>query len=340
MKALRYLEPNKLVVQDIPKPVPKKNEVLLRVKSCGICGSDVHGYLGLTGRRTPPMTMGHEFAGEIVEIGEDVKTFKIGDRIAPYPVDFCEECDMCKRGDFHLCKNKRQFGVLTVDGAFAEYIAVPEKVCFKITDNVSYNVASLMEPLSVAFHGVGHAGSLKNKSVLIVGTGTIGLLALACIKMQKPSKIFVSDLSDVRLEMAKKMGADILINSMKDDMKQIIDKETDGKGVDMAFEAVGASASVKSAMSALAFGGTAIWIGNNKPLIEINMQEIVTRELKVYGSFLYSLEDFRTVVDHLNKEELDVSEIISLNVSLEKAPELFDKLAHDPGSLIKVIVNP
>ena len=340
MKALRYLEPNKLVVQDIEKPVPKKDEVLLRVRSCGICGSDVHGYLGLTGRRTPPMTMGHEFAGEIEEVGADVKTLKVGDRVAPYPVDFCEECEMCRRGDFHLCKNKRQFGVLAVDGAFAEYICVPEKVCFKITDNVSYNVASLMEPLAVAYHGVGHAGDLKGKTVLIVGTGTIGLLALACVKMQKPARIFVSDLSDFRLEMAKKMGADVVINSGKDDLKKIIEKETGGKGVDMAFEAVGASASVKSAMSALAFGGTAIWIGNNKPLIEINMQEIVTRELKVYGSFLYSLNDFRTVVDHLNKEELDVSDVISQNIPLDNAPEFFYKLAHDPGTLIKVIVNP
>ncbi|HBR04006.1 MAG TPA: galactitol-1-phosphate 5-dehydrogenase [Ruminiclostridium sp.] len=340
MKALRYLEPNKLEIQDIAKPSPKKNEVLLRVRSCGICGSDVHGYLGLTGRRTPPMTMGHEFSGEIVEVGADVKSLKAGDRVAPYPVDFCEECDMCKKGDFHLCKNKRQFGVLTVDGAFAEYICLPEKLCFRIADNVSFDVASLMEPLAVAYHGVGRAGSLKDRTVLIVGAGTIGLLALACIKMQKPSKIFVSDLSDFRLGMAKKMGADVLINSSKYELRQIIDRETGGKGVDMAFEAVGATASVKSAMSALAFGGTAVWIGNNKPLIEVNMQEIVTRELKVYGSFLYSLNDFKTVVDHLNNEELDVSEVISLNIPLEKAPDLFDKLAHDPGALIKVIVNP
>lgn len=338
MKGIVYEGPNILRCRDVPDVFPKPGEVRLRVKACGICGSDVHGYLGLTGRRLPPMMMGHEFAGEVAGLGEGVTDRKIGDRVAVYPVDFCGECEMCRKGDVHLCLNKRAFGVLDVDGAFAEYICVPSKCCFPVREEVPYAVGSLMEPLAVAYRGVGHAGDLTGKNVLLVGTGTIGLLALACVKMKNPKKILVSDLSDNRLEIAREMGADVLINPGKQDFRQAVLEETGGKGTEVAIEAVGATPTVQQAMSALAFGGTAVWIGNNKPMVEINMQEIVTRELTVHGSFLYGYDEFRTVVDLLNRQKLNVQPLISREISLEEAPEYFDRLAHDPGNLIKVVV--
>ena len=129
---------------------------------------------------------------------------------------------MCQKGDVHLCLNKRAFGVLDVDGAFAEYICVPEKSCFKVSEEVPYEIGSLMEPLAVSYRGVGHAGDIEGKSVLLVGTGTIGLLALACVKMKNPGQIMVSDLSDHRLEIAKQMGADFVINPSKEDFKEAI----------------------------------------------------------------------------------------------------------------------
>lgn len=340
MKALRYLGPNRLEVMDIPTPKPAANEVLLRVKACGICGSDVHGYLGLTGRRIPPMTMGHEFSGQVAEVGEAVTRLKPGNRVVPYPVDFCGTCEACRQKNYHLCANKRQFGVLTVDGAFAEYICVPEKLCFKIADSVSFDQASLMEPLAVAFHAVGRAGNLAGKNVLIVGVGTIGLLVLECCKLMSPAAIVVSDLSDSRLALAKEMGANHTVNPAKTDIREFVDSVTGGRGVDVAFEAVGAASAVKSAMDALAFGGLAVWIGNNKPIIDINMQQIVTRELNVSGSFLYSLEDFENVVTMINQGKIDVQKLLSLNIDLVQAPEYFKKLAEDPGDTIKVVINP
>lgn len=339
MKAIIYEGPNQLSYKDVPDVLPKTGEVKLRVKACGICGSDVHGYLGITGRRTAPMIMGHEFAGEVVEVGEGVTNCRKGNRVAVYPVDFCGHCEMCKKGDVHLCHNKRAFGVLDVDGAFAEYICVPAKCCFQIDEKTEYTLASLVEPLAVAYRGVEHAGDLEGKNVLLVGTGTIGLLALACVKRKNPNKIFVSDLSDNRLQIAAQMGADILINPGKEDFKEKILKETNGEGVDVAIEAVGAAPTVQQAMSALSLGGTAIWIGNNKPMIEINMQEIVTRELSVHGSFLYGYEEFRKVIELMNKGEFHVTPLISKEISLEQTPEYFEKLAHSPGDLIKVVVT-
>lgn len=337
MKAVVYEGPNVLKYKDVPDAGPKAGEVKLRVKACGICGSDVHGYQGLTGRRLEPMIMGHEFAGEVAELGEGVTDRAVGERAAVYPVDFCGHCDMCRQGNFHLCLNKRAFGVLDVDGAFAQYICVPAKCCFPLDDSVSYAVGSLMEPLAVAWRGVGHAGDLTGKTVLIVGAGTIGLLALSCVKMKHGAKILVSDLSDYRLGVAGKMGADALINPGKEDMREAVLRQTDGKGVDVAIEAVGAAPTVQQAMSSLCFGGTAVWIGNNKPVIEINMQEIVTRELKVYGSFLYGYEEFKTVAGLLNQGRLTLTPLISKTVSLEEAPEYFYTLAHEPGNLIKVV---
>lgn len=230
MKAIVYEGPEKLVYQDVSEVKPGTGEVKIRVKACGICGSDVHGYLGLTGRRLEPMIMGHEFAGVIVETGDGVRKAVPGDRVAVYPVDFCGECKMCREGNVHLCMNKKAYGVLDVDGAFAEYICVPEKCCFPLKEEISWAIGSLMEPLAVAYRGVSHAGELEGKNVLLIGTGTIGLLALACVKMKNPAKILVSDLSGSRLELAKKMGADVLINPGKEDFKKKSWKKQTGWG--------------------------------------------------------------------------------------------------------------
>jgi len=339
MKAMVYTGCEQLEIQELPKPQPGKGGVLLKIRACGICGSDVHGYLGLTGRRTPPMIMGHEFCGEVAELGEETTRLKIGDRVAVYPVDYCGHCKMCRQGDVHLCLNKRAFGVLDVDGAFAEYISVPEKCCFCIADDIPDSAASLMEPLAVAYRGVSHYGNFENKTVLLVGTGTIGLLALACVKMKNAAKIIVSDLSDDRLKVAEKLGADVIINPGRENFNDRLMAETDGEGVDVSIEAVGIEATVKQALDALKLSGQAIWIGNNKPTITLNMQQIVTRELKVQGSFLYGLDEFKQVVELINEKRIDVEALISEEISLDQVPEYFEKLAYSPGNMVKVIMT-
>jgi len=168
MKALVYHGPEKLCWEEIADVSPKLGDVLIKVKAVGICGSDVHGYLGITGRRIPPMVMGHEFSGIVASVGEGVTAVKTGDRVAPYPVVFCGECEFCKQGNVHICLNKMAFGVLECNGAMAEYISVPAKLVFKLADEVSYAVGSMMEPMAVAYRGVNNAGDLSGKNVLIV----------------------------------------------------------------------------------------------------------------------------------------------------------------------------
>lgn len=339
MKGIVYTAPEELRLQEVPEPEPGRGEVLLKIRACGICGSDVHGYLGMTGRRIAPMIMGHEFCGEVVACGEEVKELQVGGRVAVYPVDYCGYCSMCRQGDVHLCLNKRAFGVLDVDGAFAEYICVPQKCCFPIADDIEDAVASLMEPLAVAWRGISHYNSFEGKTVLLVGTGTIGLLAMACVRMKKAHKIIVSDLNDSRLEVAKRMGADVVINPSRENFEDCIKKETNGTGVDVSIEAVGIEATVAQALNALKLSGQAIWIGNNSPMINMNMQQVVTRELEIQGSFLYGLEEFKQVVSFINEKKIDVNALISKEISMEEVPLYFEKLAHSPGDLIKVVMN-
>ncbi|NLM47974.1 MAG: alcohol dehydrogenase catalytic domain-containing protein [Epulopiscium sp.] len=340
MKALVYYGPKDLRLTDVDDLKVRKGEVLLKIKSCGICGSDVHGYLGITGRRIPPMIMGHEFAGEVVELGEDTHLgYKPGDRVTVQPVNFCGECENCKKGYTNVCTNKRFYGVLDVNGAFAEYLCVPEKLLYPLPDHISYSIGALIEPLAVAYCGVKKAGDLAGKNVLIVGGGTIGQLVLSVVKTMKPKAIIMSDLSDFRLECAKQLGATHTINPKNKNFVDEVKKALNGDLIDVALEAVGVASTVEQALSVLKNQGTCIWIGNNAKTVEVNMQDVVTKELKILGSYIYTHEEFGETIDFLSKNDLALEKLISKEISIEEAAEMFEELLTATEKYLKVIVN-
>jgi L-iditol 2-dehydrogenase len=340
MKGLVYHGPNDLRYEEVADVAPGEGEIKIRPRAVGICGSDIHGYLGVSGRRTAPMIMGHEYSGVVEELGPGVAGFKPGDRVTSFPMSFCETCAPCREGNPHLCEKRRFFGVMDVNGAMADSVCAPAKCCFKLADRVSFEVGSLMEPLAVAYRAVSRAGGerVAGKNLLLVGTGTIGLLTLTCAKALGPAQIIVSDLSDSRLELARRMGADHVVNPSREDVPSAVRRLTGGLGADTAFEAVGAGPTVRQAMSSLRQGGTALWIGNNKPTIEINMQEIVTRELAVVGTYLYNFAEFKRVVEMLNAGGINADPIISKIAPMSEGAEMFRKMASDPGEWIKVIL--
>lgn len=338
MKGLVYHGNEVLKWEEVQNVTPKDNEVKITVKAAGICGSDVHGYQGITGRRTPPMIMGHEFSGIVCEVGSGVDTLKPGDRVTAFPMDYCGACVSCQKGAVQFCPNKRQFGVLTVNGAFAEYICVPAKVCYKLNDSVSFSAGSTIEPLAVAYRGVEHAGDIEGKNILVVGSGTIGLMLVACAKVKNPARIFVTDLSNTRLEVAQKMGADITINPSESDVKEVVLADTDGRGVDVSFEAVGITAACVQSLENLRIGGRSVWLGQGKKTVEIGMLDIVTRELSISGSFTYGLDAFKSAVDMLNQGDIDVVPVISKEVPMNQGAEWFEKLKK-PEELVKVILR-
>ncbi len=340
MKALRYLGPGQLAVQEVSVPTISENEVLVQVMACGICGSDVHGYLGLTGRRTAPMTMGHEFSGQVVASGSSVRRYSKGDRVIVQPLNFCGECANCRQGNTNMCLTGKLFGVMAVDGAMAELIAVPEKLLFKLPEGCTYEVGAMAEPFAVAYGALKKVGSLENKSVLIVGAGTIGLCILELVKLQNPRLIIMSDLSDVRLALARELGADRTINPKKEDYLTGVARFTGGNMVDVSIEAVGIAATVNQAIKSLKRMGICLWVGNSAREIEINMQEVVTRALKIFGTYIYTHGEFGEVIDILGTGRLMAGKLISKTVSLPEAPDAFRALHEQPDSFIKVLVNP
>lgn len=343
MRALVYYGPQELRIAELPKPMPSKGEALIKIKECGICGSDVHGYLGITGRRIAPMVMGHEFSGEIVQLGEGtVCDYKIGDRVTVQPVDFCGKCENCINGYTNVCLNKRFFGVMDVNGAFEEYLAVPVKLLYKLPDNITYEEGALIEPLAVAYCAVKKAGDITGKNIVIAGGGTIGQMILSIAKAKNANNIIVSDLSEFRLDTAKKLGATNVINPKNkniEEFKAEVYNALGGRYADIAFEAVGIGATVTQALSSLKTQGTCVWVGNSAKTIEINMQDVVTRELRILGTYIYTHSEFGETIKFLSENKLDLSSLITKEVDLEQAPAMFDELAKTADKHLKVLVK-
>ncbi|MCL1883759.1 MAG: alcohol dehydrogenase catalytic domain-containing protein [Defluviitaleaceae bacterium] len=340
MQALQYTAPYKLDLINKEKPSPKAGEVLLKVLYSGICGSDVHGYFGTNGRRTAPMVMGHEFSAEVEGLGAGCKKLKCGDIVTVQPCIACFECSLCKSGRTNLCGNRTFLGVFDVDGAMQEYICVPERQCFVLPKGMDSKVGSLIEAFAVSYAAVKKAKLVDGKNVLIIGGGAIGLLALAACKMLNlPSlKVAVCDLSQNRLEIAKKLGADVVINPGEGDFDQELINAF-GKKADITIEAVGIAQTARQSLAALEPGGTSIWIGNNHKDVNINMQEIVTRELNVMGSYIYTHDEFGECIDAIVKSGFDMNVFISKIIAPDEAPKMFDVLSKDTEKYLKCIIG-
>jgi len=340
MKALVYLGNKTLSVMDVPEPVAKKGELLLKIKACGICGSDVHGWLGLTGRRIPPMVMGHEFSAEVVGLGEGCSgRFNLGDIVTVQPCISCGVCVYCLSKNNNLCPSRKLFGTMDFNGAFQEYLAVPEVLAFHLPSNISYSVGALTEALAVSYSGIKKAGDLSNKNVVIIGAGTIGLLALAVVKTQNPNSVIVTDLSTSRLEMAKKLGADVVLNPSNINIAKEVSSVFGDKLADVTIEAVGVGATALQSIESLAPMGKSVWIGNSAKNVEIDMQSIVTRGLCVLGSYIYTHEEFGESVQLIQELNQNLDMFISSEVSLIESPGIFEELARDTEKYLKCVVK-
>jgi len=235
-------------IEDAPKPRIKRGEALIRVRAVGICGSELHVYEGISKRRVPPLVMGHEFSGEVAEVEDGGCGNPKGDRVAVEPIIRCGTCEQCARGRSNICSNMRLMG-LHMTGAFAEYVAVPAEKCYKIPDNVSFEEGSTAEPLSVGLHAVNRASIGLGDAVVVLGAGVIGLMSVQAAKIAGAAKVLVTDLFDYRLKLARKLGADAVINVKEEDPVKVVMELTDGKGVDAILEAVGIQKTMQQAMT-------------------------------------------------------------------------------------------
>jgi 2-desacetyl-2-hydroxyethyl bacteriochlorophyllide A dehydrogenase len=343
MKALVLEAYNKLVYKDVPDPVISSDEVLVQVKACGICGSDVHGLDGSTGRRIPPLIMGHEASGVIVKTGNDVKTWKAGDRVTFDSTVFSLDDWFTRHGLYNISDNREVIGVspgtYRRNGAFAEFIAIPQHILYTIPENVTFEQAAMVEAVAVALHAINISGYSPGNSCVIVGAGTIGIFIIKLLKASGASSIMAIDIDEKHLQKAERAGADFTFLAAEGDLVGKIRSLTGGRGADNLFEAVGKSDSVNMAIDLVRKGGSVTLVGNTTPVIDFPLQKTVTGELKILGSCAICGE-YEAVLDFLRMGKISVDDQISAIAPLSEGAQWFERLYRKEENLGKVILRP
>jgi len=343
MKAMLLKDYKDLSITDMPEPDVGPRDLLIKVQACGICGSDIHGYDGSTGRRVPPLVMGHEAAGTVARVGDDVAGFQPGDRVTFDSTISCGRCDFCRRGSINLCDNRRVLGVSCGEyrqhGAFAEFVSVPENICYHLPDNLSFEHAALIEAVSIAVHAANRTPVALGSSAVVVGSGMIGLLTIQAIRLAGCAKVIAVDLDAGKLQKALDLGADHVLQADQVDVAEEVRKLTGGHGADAALEVVGATSTIQTCIDSVRKGGSVTLVGNVSPKVEVPLQAIVSRELTLYGSCA-SNGEYPQCIELLKSGAIKVDPLITARASLDEGPDWFQRLyAGEPGAM-KVIIQP
>jgi L-iditol 2-dehydrogenase len=342
MKTLLLSKYNHLEIADLPRPTPLADEVLIQVAACGICGSDVHGYDGSSGRRIPPIVMGHEAAGRVAAVGEKVTSLAEGDRVTFDSTIYCGACSHCLRGDVNLCDNRQVLGVSCGDyrraGAFAEYVVVPARIVYRLPDQLSFTEAAMLEATAVALHAVNVTQMPPDSAALVIGAGMIGLLILQALRATGCSRVFVADIDESRLKMATELGATAVLSAKSDLVPQII-KLTNGTGVDVVLEAVGRNETVSAAIDCVRKGGTVTLVGNISPEVTLPLQKVVSRQIRLQGSCA-SAGEYPKAIELLASGAIRVKPLITAVAPLDQGPAWFERLHAGEPNLLKVVLTP
>ncbi|MCF6313945.1 MAG: galactitol-1-phosphate 5-dehydrogenase [Verrucomicrobiales bacterium] len=343
MKALTLTGYGKFEFGEVDEPIVGEGEVKVRVRACGICGSDVHGMDGSSGRRIPPIIMGHEAAGEIVEMGEDVAGWQLGDRVTFDSTVYCGECEACKKGQINLCPERNVLGVSCDDyrrhGAFAEFVTVPQHILYAVPEGLSYEEAAFAEPVSIALHGVSRLPLKEGDSAVVVGVGLIGLLVVQALKMAGAGKVIAVDVDEGRLALAKELGADEGILSDEKALQKIHRAVGNDDGADVAVEVVGFSPTIQLAVNCVRKGGAVACVGNLQAEVQFPLQAVVTRELSVFGSCA-SAGEYGEAVKAVAEGKIKVKPLMSAVADLQDGGDWFNRLHAREAGLMKVILKP
>ncbi|MCX7427399.1 MAG: galactitol-1-phosphate 5-dehydrogenase [Planctomycetia bacterium] len=343
MKALVLTQYNHFEMQDVPVPALGPEDVLVEVRACGICGSDVHGMDGGTGRRVPPVIMGHEAAGVVARLGTDVGDWAEGDRVTFDSTIYCGRCFFCRQGRINLCDHRRVLGVscdeYRQDGAMAEYVAVPRHILYRLPEGLDFRRAALVEPLSVAVHAVGRMTLAPDDTVAVIGAGMIGLLVIQALRAAGCRRIIAVDLDDHRLALAGRFGAAWQWRADAVDVPAAVADLTEGRGADAALEVVGIGSTLATAVACLRKGGELVLVGNVSPRVELPLQAVVTRELSLRGSCA-SQGEYPECLDMIARGAVDVDPLTSAVVALAEGPRWFDRLHSGESGLLKVVLDP
>jgi len=338
MKAARFYEKHRLIVEDVPVRQPDDNGVLIRVRYCGVCGTDVHIFEGDKGsaRVDPPVILGHELSGDVIKVGEKVKNVKIGDRVSVDPNLYCGKCYFCANGKKHLCEHMVGLGT-AADGGFAEYVTVPEELVFPVADNVSYEAAAMTEPISCCLHGMNLTDVDIGDTVMIVGTGNIGMIMLQLAKHAGAAKIIAVEPNEKRREKAKCLGADICIDPLSDDTEAILGANG-VKNIERVIDCAGLTSTAEYSVKYAGRGATVMLFGLTAPddVMSLKPFELFQKELTIKGSFV-NPDSFEKAGRLLETGAVKVDSLITDIVPLDDIQSVFENrlYAKDGKVLIK-----
>lgn len=338
MKALVYLAPEQMEMMEVPVPILEPGEVLIKVAFSGICGSELSGYMGHNALRKPPMIFGHEFSGTIVDLCEGSNLFGLqaNMRVTVNPLITCGKCSYCNSGVESLCPERKLLSA-ALPGSNAEYVKVPAEFVYPLEDHVSLEAGALTEPVACGVRVAELTAAGAEDVVMIVGMGPIGIFALQAVLLQGAKHVIAVDLSNERLDFAASLGAHT-INSREQNVEECIRGLTDGRGVDAAIDAVGAAITRLQCVSSVAAGGRVIFTGLHQAETTLDINDLVRREIKLFGSFAYSKNNFKTALEWVSTGNINLGDRITI-ATLPEGPEWFSKLVHAPGKEIKILLD-
>ena len=334
MKTSRLHGPRDLRLEDVPEPVINQDEVLIRVRAMGICGSDLHIYTGE--RPVPyPRILGHEFAGDIAQVGAGVRNVCIGQRVTSEPNFWCGRCVYCQAGRQNLCVNRVGLAV-NVDGCQAEYVKVPAGFVWPLPDNMTFVQGAMVEPLMVALHAWRRSGAKLEDTVTIIGCGTIGLMALLCAKAAG-ARILAVDVIPDKLDLARKLGANEVINSRESDPVEAVKRATNGLGSDFVIESAGSPGTVEQALDMVRQAGRIVMIGLSTKPAQVPPMLVARREVEIFGSFIYHAGEFASAIRLISTGQIDVLPLVGLTTDLAGAQDAYEQLL--TGKAVKGVIT-
>ncbi|MBQ9393142.1 MAG: NAD(P)-dependent alcohol dehydrogenase [Oscillospiraceae bacterium] len=344
MKAAPLKELQKIVVEERPRPRPAAGEVLVKIEYCGICGSDAEFFeAGHIGSRTVnyPLVLGHEAAGEIVELGEGVAKYQAGQKVVIEPGIPCGHCEFCRQGRYNICRSMKFLSCPPDDGLFCEYVAVPADTVFLLPDGMTTLTGALMEPLAVGMHAARTGEVEAPKTVVILGAGCIGLCTLLCCRQRGAGKIIVSDLFEKRLSLARELGADEIVDASKCDAQAEILRLTGGEGADVVFETAGNRVTTAQTSWIAKRGGTIVIVGNVQGDVPFHFRNLCTAEIQLKTIKRYC-NDFQVCLSAINNGGIPVEKlekIVDRIYPLEEIQEAFTQFIENKKDLTKIVIK-
>jgi len=338
MKAAMVVGTERVELRDVPEPVPNDDEVLIKVHTAGVCGSDLHLFKGTHAFRKPPAVLGHEVAGDVVKLGKDVTRFKIGDRVTVEPHLGCGTCEYCKQGLVNICTNKKAPGTPGWIGTFVEYFNAPEKAVYKLDDAISYKIGTLTEPLAVAVHALERASVTSRDCIVILGVGTIGMLAQVVAREMGFKTIITTDTAPFNRKMSMEQGATAALDPISEDVTAKVKELTNGRGADLALVCAGADGILDQASACVRKRGEIGLVAMITHPIPFYCYGVVFNEQSIYGAMTYETRDFVKAAEMINGG-VDFSAFVTQEFDLAQSQEALDILNQKKENVIKVIVT-